>query len=51
MRAWESLVTDGEDEAQPDPHVRPLIQQSWHRCAVGAIDGQERGGDRAGAPR
>ena len=51
MRAWESFVTDGEDEAQPDPHVRPLIQQSWHRCAVSAIDatsrrgaaGQERG--------
>ena len=44
MRAWESLVTDGEDEAQPDPHVRPLIQHSWHRCALGAIDASSRRG-------
>src|SRR5215213_8349169 len=38
MRAWECLVAEGDEEVQPDPHVRPLIQQSWHRCALSAID-------------
>ena len=38
MRAWETFVAEGDDEAQPDPHVRPLIQQSWHRCALSSID-------------
>ena len=38
MRAWETFVTDGDDEASPTPHVRPLIKQSWHRCAMSAID-------------
>ena len=59
MRAWESFVAEGEDEARPDPHVRPLIQQSWHRCALSSIDAtrgaaplaQERGGARPAALR
>ena len=38
MRAWESFVAEGEDETPPDAHVRPLIRQSWHRCAVSSID-------------
>lgn len=38
MRAWETLVAEGDDEAQDDLSVRPLILESWHRCAVGAID-------------
>ena len=38
MRAWESFVADGDDDARLDTHVRPLIQQSWHRCALSSID-------------
>ena len=37
MRVWETVV-DGDDEAAPDPSVRPLILESWHRCAIASID-------------
>ena len=37
MRVWETVV-DGEDEAEQDPSVRPLILESWHRCAIASID-------------
>ena len=36
MRAWETFVTDGEEDDVGD--VRPLIKESWHRCALSAID-------------
>lgn len=36
MRAWETFVTDGEDDEDCD--VRPLIKDSWHRCALSSID-------------
>ena len=39
MRAWETFVTDGDDnDTADDGDVRPLIKQSWHRCAMSAID-------------
>lgn len=37
MRAWETFVTDG-DAAAADGDVRPVIKQSWYRCAMSAID-------------
>jgi transcriptional regulator of acetoin/glycerol metabolism len=38
MRAWESFLAERDEEEPGDPHVRPLIQQSWHRCALSSID-------------
>lgn len=37
MRAWEHVVTR-RDGACPAEAVRPLIEESWHRCAERALD-------------
>ncbi len=36
MRAWESFVTEGDKDGVAE--VRPLIMESWHRCASSSID-------------
>jgi len=41
MRAWETLLSGGEDRADSNLPVRSLIHDSWSRCATGGIDAQQ----------
>jgi transcriptional regulator of acetoin/glycerol metabolism len=41
MRAWETLLSGGDDRASSNLPVRSLIHASWSRCATGGIDAQQ----------